>query len=136
MAIAHISETDRAKANLGHRGQSSVNVINESGLYKLVMRSDKPEAKKFQAWVTEVVLPAIRKADIFAKTASAYSIGSAFRKSPRWGTDLYGQYPILRTTCSQGIPQWAAIKVTQRVPTRVDNALLARIYVGTTHIGR
>ncbi len=36
-------------------------IIAESGLYKLVMRSDKPEAKDFQNWVTKVVLPAIRK---------------------------------------------------------------------------
>lgn len=36
-------------------------IISESGLYKLVMRSDKPEAKSFQDWVTKVVLPAIRK---------------------------------------------------------------------------
>ena len=36
-------------------------LISESGLYKLVMRSRKPEAKAFQEWVTRVVLPAIRK---------------------------------------------------------------------------
>ncbi|MDP9501567.1 BRO family protein [Pseudomonas protegens] len=36
-------------------------LVSESGLYKLVMRSDKPEAKAFQDWVTRVVLPAIRK---------------------------------------------------------------------------
>ena len=36
-------------------------LISESGLYKLVMRSDKPEAKQFQDWVTRDVLPAIRK---------------------------------------------------------------------------
>lgn len=36
-------------------------VISESGLYKLVMRSDKPEARAFQNWVTREVLPAIRK---------------------------------------------------------------------------
>ncbi len=36
-------------------------LISEAGLYKLVMRSDKPEAKEFQNWVTRVVLPAIRK---------------------------------------------------------------------------
>lgn len=35
--------------------------ISESGLYKLVMRSDKPQAREFQDWVTRVVLPAIRK---------------------------------------------------------------------------
>jgi prophage antirepressor-like protein len=43
------------------KGGASVPVISESGLYKLVMRSDKPEAKAFQDWVTRVVLPAIRK---------------------------------------------------------------------------
>nr|WP_321483927.1 BRO family protein [uncultured Cohaesibacter sp.] len=36
-------------------------IISESGLYKLVMRSDKPQAKKFQDWVTRDVLPTIRK---------------------------------------------------------------------------
>ena len=34
---------------------------NESGLYKVILRSDKPEAKKFTRWVTHEVLPAIRK---------------------------------------------------------------------------
>lgn len=36
-------------------------VISESGLYKLIMRSDKPQAKPFQDWVTREVLPSIRK---------------------------------------------------------------------------
>ncbi|MEH0075711.1 Bro-N domain-containing protein [Pannonibacter sp. Pt2] len=36
-------------------------LISESGLYKLIVRSDKPEARKFQDWVTREVLPAIRK---------------------------------------------------------------------------
>lgn len=37
------------------------NCVSESGLYKLILRSDKPQAKPFQDWVTRVVLPAIRK---------------------------------------------------------------------------
>ncbi|SDU39781.1 BRO-N domain-containing protein [Geopseudomonas guangdongensis] len=36
-------------------------LISESGLYKLIMRSNKPEARRFQDWVTREVLPAIRK---------------------------------------------------------------------------
>lgn len=36
-------------------------IVSESGLYKLIMRSDKPEAKRFQNWVTQEVLPSIRK---------------------------------------------------------------------------
>lgn len=36
-------------------------MVSESGLYTLIMRSDKPEAKRFQRWVTGEVLPSIRK---------------------------------------------------------------------------
>ena len=38
-----------------------LNILSESGLYRLVMRSDKPEARQFQDWVTREVLPSIRK---------------------------------------------------------------------------
>jgi prophage antirepressor-like protein len=41
--------------------QPSMTLISESGLYKLTMRSDKPQARQFQDWVTRVVLPSIRK---------------------------------------------------------------------------
>lgn len=36
-------------------------IINESGLYNVILRSDKPEAKPFRKWVTSDVLPSIRK---------------------------------------------------------------------------
>lgn len=36
-------------------------VINESGLYAVILRSDKPEAKPFRKWVTTEALPSIRK---------------------------------------------------------------------------
>jgi len=53
-----------AEANrIGFNGAKGwgVSLISESGLYKLIMRSDKPQARKFQDWVTREVLPAIRK---------------------------------------------------------------------------
>ncbi len=40
--------------------------VSESGLYKFVMRSNKPQAKPFQDWVTRVVLPAIRKTGTYS----------------------------------------------------------------------
>jgi prophage antirepressor-like protein len=45
----------------GKRGNPRKTIISESGLYKLIMRSDKREARVFQDWVTGTVLPAIRK---------------------------------------------------------------------------
>ena len=48
-------------SGLGSRSNEPVNIINESGLYKIVLRSDKPEAREFQRWVTHDVLPQIRR---------------------------------------------------------------------------
>lgn len=45
-------------------GRQKLGLINESGLYVLIMRS-RPEAKAFRKWVTSVVLPAIRKDEAY-----------------------------------------------------------------------
>lgn len=42
-------------------------IINESGLYNVILRSDKPEAKPFRKWVTSEVLPSIRKHGTYLK---------------------------------------------------------------------
>ena len=42
-------------------GAQQVTIINESGLYAVILRSDKPQAKPFRKWVTNEVLPSIRK---------------------------------------------------------------------------
>ena len=42
-------------------GKQETWIINESGLYNVILRSDKPQAKPFRKWVTSEVLPAIRK---------------------------------------------------------------------------
>lgn len=57
------SKIARSSITLGNvgRGAPYLSIISESGLYKLIMRSDKPEARAFQDWVTRVVLPSIRK---------------------------------------------------------------------------
>lgn len=42
-------------------GTQQMTIINESGLYTVILRSDKPQAKPFRKWVTSEVLPSIRK---------------------------------------------------------------------------
>ncbi len=42
-------------------GTQKMTIINESGLYSVILRSDKPQAKPFRKWVTSEVLPSIRK---------------------------------------------------------------------------
>lgn len=58
----HVDEEDRHKIMLfdGNQDKETI-VINESGLYSLVLSSKLPTAKKFKRWVTSEVLPAIRK---------------------------------------------------------------------------
>lgn len=47
-------------------GPQEMTCINESGLYNLILRSDKPGAKKFKRWVTHEVLPSIRRHGLYA----------------------------------------------------------------------
>lgn len=58
----HVDEDDRTKIMLfdGNQRKETI-VINESGLYSLILSSKMPEAKKFKRWVTSEVLPSIRK---------------------------------------------------------------------------
>ena len=71
-AIKQIDEDERARLNLGRQGEAWA--INESGLYRLIMRSDKPNAKPFQKWVTKEVLPSIRKHGIYATETTIESM--------------------------------------------------------------
>ena len=48
-------------------GDQKVSIINEAGLYSLILRSRKPEAKVFKRWVTHDVLPSIRKHGVYAE---------------------------------------------------------------------
>lgn len=56
-------------------GEQEMTIINESGLYSLMLKSKLPGAKKFKRWVTSEVLPSIRK-------TGAYSMPGAGRAAP------------------------------------------------------
>ena len=73
MMVKALDEDERAKVNLGRQGEA--NIINDSGLYTLILRCDdaiKPgtTAHRFRKWVTGEVLPALRK-------EGAYSLAKA-----------------------------------------------------------
>lgn len=58
----HVDEEDKLTRQFGGSGQNrNMTVINESGLYSLVLSSKLPGAKKFKRWVASEVLPSIRK---------------------------------------------------------------------------
>lgn len=54
-------------ANAEKKNSQKMITVNEAGLYSVILRSDKPEAKDFKRWVTHEVLPQIRRNGIYAQ---------------------------------------------------------------------
>lgn len=60
--VNHVDDEDKQRTQIEYAGQKrEVTVINESGLYSLILSSKLPQAKEFKRWVTSEVLPTIRK---------------------------------------------------------------------------
>lgn len=72
----HIDDEDKGVVeSTTPGGKQNITIINESGLYSLMLKSKLPGAKKFKRWVTSEVLPSIRK-------TGAYSMQGAGRDAP------------------------------------------------------
>ena len=64
-ALESLDEDELSMFNIGNLspkgGNPNINFVNESGLYTLIFKSHKPEARKFRKWVTNEVLPTLRE---------------------------------------------------------------------------
>ncbi len=83
MAVARLDDDERADVSLtdvSSMQKRKYNIVSESGLYALILRSDKPEARKFRKWVTGEVLPAIRRQGFYE--ACEATVPSAPEKKP------------------------------------------------------
>jgi anti-repressor protein len=66
-ALRSLDEDEKLPSELLRAGRlRTVNMITESGLYSLVLRSNKPQAKVFKKWITSEVLPSIRRHGMYA----------------------------------------------------------------------
>ena len=90
-AIAnHVDDEDKLNneplSSLGQRGGW---LINESGLYSLILSSKLPTAKKFKRWVTSDVLPAIRKTGSYSiqNKPDSYTIEDPAARARRWAEE-------------------------------------------------
>lgn len=81
VVAGRLEEDERSKFDLGRQGD--VTIINESGLYSVILRSDKPQAKPFRRWVTGEVLPAIRKNGSYS-VMDSYQIDDPIERAKRW----------------------------------------------------
>ena len=68
----HVDKEDKNTVVISDgKGNPNKVVINESGFYSLILRSDMPNAKKFKRWVTSEVLPSIRKTGSYMRELKA-----------------------------------------------------------------
>ena len=85
MSLKKLDEDEKLIQKLFVSGQyRNIWLINESGFYSLVLRSNKSQAKKFKKWVTSEVLPAIRKYGVYATPNTLEEIIS----NPEFGIKL------------------------------------------------
>ncbi|AZS46641.1 phage antirepressor KilAC domain-containing protein [Microbacterium oxydans] len=64
---ARLDEADIRQTDISSGGQRrSVTIVSEAGMYEVVIRSDKPEARRFRWWVTHEVVPSIRRTGSYA----------------------------------------------------------------------
>lgn len=77
----HVDDEDKRGFQIGTpSGQQEMTIINESGMYSLVMSSKLESAKRFKRWVTNEVLPSIRKTGSYGKGASKTITPEEFAK--------------------------------------------------------
>ena len=74
-AIARLDDDEKGRNSIPTPGGlQEMSVVNESGLYNLVLGSRKPEAKRFKRWITHEVLPSIRKTGAYASPMSVTAL--------------------------------------------------------------
>lgn len=86
----HVDEEDKQNCqNSSFESPRGLTIINESGLYSLILSSKLPNAKKFKRWVTSEVLPAIRKTGSYSiqSKPDSYTIEDPAARARRWAEE-------------------------------------------------
>ena len=96
----HVDLEDKMGSRITTSGQSrEMTIINESGLYSLILKSKLPKAKKFKRWVTSEVLPTIRK------TGSYSNVPQSFAQALRLAADLEEKNQLLEQQIAEYEPK-------------------------------
>lgn len=84
-AVSHLDDDEKGVANADTPGGAqNISIVSEAGLYALIGRSRKPEAKEFRRWVTHEVLPSIRKHGGYLAGQERMSPEEMLQASMRW----------------------------------------------------
>ena len=124
----HLDDDERVSMNVDTLGGvQQMTSINESGVYALIFRSRKPQAKAFRKWVTSEVLPALRQ-------TGSYSIPGE-HADPRltWGRKLEADAVIefaglpIRVLCKDASTRFVAVDCCKALGYKRPNIALQRL---------
>ena len=151
-AIAtHVDEDDTLKQgiidNLGRMQQTTV--INESGLYSLILSSKLPNAKKFKRWVTSEVLPSIRKTGFYQIPKMSKELQAIFMidgKTEELKNEINGvkkdledfkdNAPLFNSECDELMDRVKSVATKilgYKTPAYNDKSLRGRVYSDMQH---
>lgn len=133
----HVDEEDRQNYQNGtFESNRGLTIINESGLYSLILSSKLPSARRFKHWVTSEVLPAIRKHGIYATE----DVTDKILNNPEFGIELLTKYKEERDKrrflSEQVLTQQKLIAELQPKSDYVNQILKSTSSVKTTQIAK
>ncbi|KEI49723.1 phage antirepressor KilAC domain-containing protein, partial [Enterococcus faecium] len=115
----HVDLEDKMGSRITTSGQSrEMTIINESGLYSLILKSKLPKAKKFKRWVTSEVLPTIRK------TGSYSNVPQSFAQALRLAADLEEKNQLLEQQIAEYEPK---ISYLDSILSSTDSVTISQI---------
>ena len=147
----HVDEDDTLKQgiidNLGRMQQTTV--INESGLYSLILSSKLPNAKKFKRWVTSEVLPSIRKTGFYQIPKMSKELQAIFMidgKTEELKNEINGvkkdledfkdNAPLFNSECDELMDRVKSVATKilgYKTPAYNDKSLRGRVYSDMQH---
>lgn len=115
----HVDSDDKGMSVLDTPGgKQEITVINESGLYSLILSSKLPTAKKFKRWVTSEVLPTIRQTGEYklVRKPDSYMIENPAERARRWAEE-YEEKRALEMKIEQDKP---LVEFAEHIQTSED----------------
>ena len=120
-------------------GKQKLPIINESGLYSLILSSKLPDAKKFKHWVTSEVLPSIRKTGTYS-TASTTATVLTVDQRPLTTDDYLRAAAIVARCQNERLPyvlgflEQGGFNVAQIEPPRSSGGFFQKITIPLIHL--